>query len=266
MYNRLYKALAGYSGGGEHHEHRLNGSFPWKHRVHHVPFKFSTKCFEFKMMQDSSSSSPRTTLIISQHYSIKIKKVFSRHVSRMFSPSRCSDHNLQATSALQQQIAHETCAHGFHCQFKVVPTKQCECGNRFHTQCLSLSFEDAEIQVDSHVNMDQWNLDSVEDLEVEDLEEYLEEYLENVDDLKSSTTSSLKRCRWFQIIDMLNNRQILPNRNCSTLAIPWCFYKISRAFERALLARFCKRALLAKSCSCSKKTSSPKFKSLQNEK
>ena len=50
------------------------------------------------MMQDSSSSSPRTTLIISQHYSIKIKKVFSRHVSRMFSPSRCSDHNLQATS------------------------------------------------------------------------------------------------------------------------------------------------------------------------
>jgi len=30
---------------------------------------------------------------------------------------------------------------------------------------------------------------------------------------------------------MLNNRQILPNRNCSTLAIPWCFYKISRAFD-----------------------------------
>jgi len=29
----------------------------------------------------------------------------------------------------------------------------------------------------------------------------------------------------------LNNRQILPNRNCSTLAIPWCFYKISRAFD-----------------------------------
>ena len=30
---------------------------------------------------------------------------------------------------------------------------------------------------------------------------------------------------------MLNNRQISPNRNCSTLAIPWCFYKISRAFD-----------------------------------
>jgi len=30
---------------------------------------------------------------------------------------------------------------------------------------------------------------------------------------------------------MLNNRQILPNRNCSTLAIPWGFYKISRAFD-----------------------------------
>jgi len=54
---------------------------------------------------------------------------------------------------------------------------------------------------------------------------------ENVDYLKSSTPSSLKRCRWFQIIDMLNYRQISPNRNCSTLAIPWCFYKISRAFD-----------------------------------
>jgi len=42
----------------------------------------------------------------------------------------------------------------------VVPTKQCECGNRFHTQCLSLSFQDAETQVDSNVNMDQCNLDS----------------------------------------------------------------------------------------------------------
>ena len=61
--------------------------------------------------------------------------------------------------------------------------------------------------------------------------EDLEEYLENVDYLKSSTTSSLKRCRWFQIIDMLNNRQISPKRNCSTLAIPWCFYKILRAFD-----------------------------------
>ena len=30
---------------------------------------------------------------------------------------------------------------------------------------------------------------------------------------------------------MLNNRQISPNRNCLTLAIPWCFYKISRAFH-----------------------------------
>jgi len=66
---------------------------------------------------------------------------------------------------------------------------------------------------------------------VKDVVEDLEEYLENVDDLKSSTTSSLKRCRWFQIIDMLNNRQISPNRNCSTLAIPWCFYEISRAFD-----------------------------------
>jgi len=61
--------------------------------------------------------------------------------------------------------------------------------------------------------------------------EDLEEYLENVYYLKSSTTSSVKLCRWFQIIDMLNNRQISPNRNCSTLAIPWCFYKISRAFD-----------------------------------
>jgi hypothetical protein len=65
---------------------------------------------------------------------------------------------------LQRQIAHATCAYGFHCQFKdsskVVPTQQCECGNRFHTQCLSLSFEDAETQVDSHVNMDQCNLHS----------------------------------------------------------------------------------------------------------
>jgi len=38
-------------------------------------------------------------------------------------------------------------------------------------------------------------------------------------------------CRWFQIIDMLNNRQISPNRNCLTLGIPWCFYKISRSFH-----------------------------------
>jgi len=30
----------------------------------------------------------------------------------------------------------------------------------FHTQCLLLSFWDAETQVDSHVNMDQCNLDS----------------------------------------------------------------------------------------------------------
>jgi len=55
-------------------------------------------------------------------------------------------------------------AYGFHCHFKdssmVVPTKQCECDNRFHTQCLSLSFMDAETQVESHVNMDQCNLDS----------------------------------------------------------------------------------------------------------
>jgi len=69
-----------------------------------------------------------------------------------------------SSSALQRQIAHATCAYGFHCQFKdsskVVPTQQCECGNRFHTQCLSLSFEDAETQVDSHVNMDQCNLHS----------------------------------------------------------------------------------------------------------
>ena len=40
-----------------------------------------------------------------------------------------------SSSALQRQIAHATCAYGFHCQFKdssmVVPTKQCECGNRF---------------------------------------------------------------------------------------------------------------------------------------
>jgi len=39
-----------------------NQEFEWygmnsvfsKHRVHPVPFKFSIKCFEFKMMQDSS--------------------------------------------------------------------------------------------------------------------------------------------------------------------------------------------------------------------
>ena len=69
-----------------------------------------------------------------------------------------------SSSALQRQIAHATCAYGFHCHFKdssmVVPTKQCECGNRFRTQCLSLSFQDAETQVDSHVNMNQCNLDS----------------------------------------------------------------------------------------------------------
>jgi len=69
-----------------------------------------------------------------------------------------------SSSAFQLQIAHATCAYGFHCQFKdnskVVPTKQCECGNRFHSQCLSLSLQDAETQVDSHVNMDQCNLDS----------------------------------------------------------------------------------------------------------
>jgi len=66
---------------------------------------------------------------------------------------------------------------------------------------------------------------------VKNVVEDLEEYLENVDYLKSSTTSSLKRCRWNQIIDILNNRQISPSCNCSTLAIPWCFYKISRAFD-----------------------------------
>jgi len=69
-----------------------------------------------------------------------------------------------SSSALQRHIAHATFAYGFHCHFKdssmVVPTKQCECDNRFHTQCLSLSFMDAETQVESHVNMDQCNLDS----------------------------------------------------------------------------------------------------------
>jgi len=69
-----------------------------------------------------------------------------------------------SSSALQRQIAHATCAYGFHCHFKnssmVVPTKQCECSNPFHTQYLSLSFQDAETHVDSHVNMDQCNLDS----------------------------------------------------------------------------------------------------------
>ena len=41
--------------------------------------------------------------------------------------------------------------------------KRVECtghGNRYHTQCLSLSFMDAETQVESHVNMDQRNLGS----------------------------------------------------------------------------------------------------------
>jgi len=60
--------------------------------------------------------------------------------------------------------------------------------------------------------------------------EDLEEYLENVDYLKSSTTSSLKTLLMISNIDMLNNRHS-HNRNCSTLAIPWCFYKISRAFD-----------------------------------
>jgi len=48
---------------------------------------------------------------------------------------------------------------------------------------------------------------------------------------KIDPATGVKRCRWFQIIDMLNNRQIPLNRNCSTLAIPWCFYKISRTFD-----------------------------------
>jgi len=77
--------------------------------------------------------------------------------SMLGSPQVCSG---VSSSALQRQIAHATCAYGFHCQFKVVPTKQCECGNRFHTQCLSLSFQDAETQVDGQVNMHQCNLDS----------------------------------------------------------------------------------------------------------
>jgi len=66
---------------------------------------------------------------------------------------------------------------------------------------------------------------------VKDVVEDLEDYLENIDYLKSLTTFSLKRCRWFQIINMLNYRQIWPKRNCSTLAIPWCFYRILRAFD-----------------------------------
>jgi len=69
-----------------------------------------------------------------------------------------------SSSALQRQIAQATCAYGFHCQIKdspmVVHTKQCECGNHFHTQCLLLSFMDAETQVESHVNKDQCNLGS----------------------------------------------------------------------------------------------------------
>jgi len=66
---------------------------------------------------------------------------------------------------------------------------------------------------------------------VKDVVEDLEEYLENVEYLKGVTTSSLKLCQLVQIIDMLNNRQISPERNCSTLAIPWCFYNLSRAFD-----------------------------------
>ena len=134
------------------------------------------------MMQDSSSSSPRTTLIIRQHYSIKIRKVFSCHVSRMFSPSRCLDHDFYATSRHAVYInagqpagwqwlvivciTWADCSRNLFVwlplpvQGQVVPTKQCECDNHFHTQCLSLSFQDAETQVDSHVNMDQCNLDS----------------------------------------------------------------------------------------------------------
>ena len=38
-----------------------------------------------------------TTLIISQHYSIKIKKVFSRHVSRMFLHSQQGVQNFPST-------------------------------------------------------------------------------------------------------------------------------------------------------------------------
>ena len=40
---------------------------------------------------------------------------------------------------------------------------------------------------------------------------------------------------------MLNNRQILRNRNCSTLAIPWCFYKISRAFDGFSTSIICQK-------------------------
>ena len=73
--------------------------------------------------------------------------------SMLGSPQVCSG---VSSSALQRQIAHATCAYGFHCQFKVVPTKQCECGNRFHTQCLSLSFQDAETQVDGHSGQERY--------------------------------------------------------------------------------------------------------------
>jgi len=66
----------------------------------------------------------------------------------------------QTQSSLRTiQILDEMRAYGFLCQFKdspmVVPTKQCECVNRFHNQCLLLSFMDVETQVESPVNMNQ---------------------------------------------------------------------------------------------------------------
>jgi len=63
------------------------------------------------MMQDSSSSSPRTTLIISQHYFIKIRKVFRRHVSRMVSLSRGLDNDCSATPRAGVAVA----CHRLHC-------------------------------------------------------------------------------------------------------------------------------------------------------
>jgi len=100
----------------------------------------------------------------------------------MFSPSRCLDHNRPhhdmllasmlgspqgdsgvLSSALQRQIAHATCAYGFHCQFKdssCPPNSVIAAIVSTPSACRCQTFQDAETQVDSHVNMDQSNLDS----------------------------------------------------------------------------------------------------------
>ena len=64
------------------HEHRFKGSFPWKHRVHYVPFKFSKNALNSKWCK------------IIQYQDYLVPMLWIQNVGRLFSTRNLSQPTL----------------------------------------------------------------------------------------------------------------------------------------------------------------------------